>query len=318
MLRFIKDWTLPLAMLTGTIIYLAFANFDFLTPLRPAAKTATAILTPTLIFAQLLITFSKIDTKDLKPSRWHLWLMLFQVGISLAIVALLAWGQVDIVFREIFEGALVCFICPTATAAAVITAKLGGNASSLTTYTLLSNFSTAIFVPLLFPIVEPHGGLTFFDAFLMILGKVFPLLLSPFIIALLIKAFMPRLHGLLVAHSNVAFYLWGIALVIVSGQTVKSLCESDAGGFIKLLIAAAGLITCCLQFWLGRRVGRVYGERITAGQALGQKNTVLAIWMAATYLDPVTSVAPGSYVLWQNSINSWQLWKQRKNQKDKQ
>ncbi len=318
MLRFIKDWTLPLAMLTGTIIYLAFASFDFLTPLRPAAKTATAILTPTLIFAQLLITFSKIDTKDLKPSRWHLWLLLFQVGISLAIVALLAWGQVDIVFREIFEGALVCFICPTATAAAVITAKLGGNASSLTTYTLLSNFSTAIFVPLLFPIVEPHGGLTFFDAFLMILGKVFPLLLSPFIIALLIKAFVPRLHSLLVSHSNVAFYLWGIALVIVSGQTVKSLCESDAGGVIKLLIAAAGLIACCLQFWLGRRVGRVYGERITAGQALGQKNTVLAIWMAATYLDPVTSVAPGSYVLWQNSINSWQLWKQRKNQKDKQ
>ena len=42
MLRFIKDWTLPLAMLTGTIIYLAFASFDFLTPLRPAAKTATA------------------------------------------------------------------------------------------------------------------------------------------------------------------------------------------------------------------------------------------------------------------------------------
>ena len=318
MLRFIKDWTLPLAMAAGTIIYLAFACFDFLTPLRPAAKTATTILTPSLIFAQLLITFSKIDIKDLKPARWHLWLLLLQIGISLAIVALLTWGQVEVVSREIFEGALVCFICPTATAAAVITAKLGGNASSLTTYTLLSNFSTAIVVPLLFPIVEPHGGLTFFDAFLMILGKVFPLLLSPFIVALLIKALLPRVHSLLVAHSNLAFYLWGVALVIVSGQTVKSLCESDAAGFIKLLIAAAGLAACCLQFSLGRRIGGVYGERITAGQALGQKNTVLAIWMAATYLDPITSVAPGSYVLWQNAINSWQLWKQRKEQKDKQ
>ena len=32
--------------------------------------------------------------------------------------------------KEIFEAAMVCLICPTATAAAVITGKLGGSASS--------------------------------------------------------------------------------------------------------------------------------------------------------------------------------------------
>jgi BASS family bile acid:Na+ symporter len=31
---------------------------------------------------------------------------------------------------------MVCLICPTATAAAVVTGKLGGSASTLTTYTL--------------------------------------------------------------------------------------------------------------------------------------------------------------------------------------
>ena len=56
-----------------------------------------------------------------------------------------------------------------------------------------------------------------------------------------------------------------------------------------------------------------YSDRISAGQALGQKNTVLAIWMAYTYLDPLSSVGPGSYVLWQNLFNSYQLWKKRKN-----
>lgn len=40
-------------------------------------------------------------------------------------------------YRDVFEGAMVCLICPIATAAAVITGKLGGSASSLTTYTLL-------------------------------------------------------------------------------------------------------------------------------------------------------------------------------------
>ena len=51
-------------------------------------------------------------------------------------------------YREVFEGAMVCLICPTATAAAVITGKLGGSASSLTTYTLLGTrqfgYSSAI------------------------------------------------------------------------------------------------------------------------------------------------------------------------------
>lgn len=60
-----------------------------------------------------------------------------------------------------FEGAMVCLICPTATAAAVITGKLGGSASSLTTYTLLSNLLAAVVVPLVFPWVEPHADVTF-------------------------------------------------------------------------------------------------------------------------------------------------------------
>lgn len=311
MLRFIKNWALPLAMITGTIIYLAFANIEFLSPLKPAVSRTTAILTPTLIFAQLLITFSKIDLKQLMPACFHLWLLLFQVGMCLAIVAILVLGNMNPVFREIFEGAMVCFICPTATAAAVITAKLGGNASSLTTYTLISNLATAVIVPLMFPLVEPHEGLTFMSAFLKILSKVFPLLLCPFIAAVAIKFFIPKLNRLLVAHSNLAFYLWCVALIIVSGQTVKSLIDSDATWLIKLMIAVTGLLACCLQFYLGRKIGARYKEKITAGQALGQKNTILAIWMANTYLDPITSVAPGSYVLWQNAINSWQLWRQR-------
>ena len=39
---------------------------------------------------------------------------------------------------------------------------------------------------------------------------------------------------------------------------------------------------------------------------------IILIWMAYTYLNPLASVGPGSYVLWQNLINSWQLWKKRR------
>jgi hypothetical protein len=172
----------------------------------------------------------------------------------------------------------------------------------------------AIAVPLVFPLVEPHTDVTFGIAFLKILSKVFPLLLAPFFIALLFRYYIPRFHKFLLEYHTSAFYLWAIALTIVMGQTTRSLVNSTADVTVEMLIAFAGLVTCCLQFYFGKRIGSAYNDRISAGQALGQKNTVLAIWMAVTYLNPLSSVGPGSYVVWQNIINSYQLWKKRKNE----
>ncbi|WP_459190464.1 transporter [Parabacteroides sp. APC149_11_2_Y6] len=316
MLRFLKNWTLPVAMLAGALGYFIFANFTFLEPTKPFMKTLAAYLTPFLIFAQLLLTFCKVEPHDLMPREWHGWLLLFQLFASSVLASVLIFFQMGAAYREVFEGAMVCLICPTATAAAVITGKLGGSASSLTSYTLLSNILAAIAVPLIFPLVEPHADITFVTAFLKILGKVFPLLLFPFILACILRQYFPRIHRFLLGFPDLAFYLWGVALAIVMAQTVKSLMTSDASIGVEVSLALAGFITCVIQFYLGKRIGGKYYDRISAGQALGQKNTVLAIWMAYTYLDPLSSVAPGSYVLWQNLFNSWQLWKKRKQQPD--
>ena len=311
-IRFLKDWTLPVAMVTGTLVYFFFAKVSILAPAKPAINAVVAVLTPLLIFAQLLLTFCKVEVRDLKPKAWHAWLILFQLISCLLVAVFLVYCPMNEVYHEVFEAAMVCLICPTATAAAVITGKLGGSASSLTTYTLLSNLLAAVAVPLVFPWVEPHVEISFGAAFLKILGKVFPLLICPFLLAWFLRTFVPRVHAWLLGLHDAAFYLWGVALAIVSGQTVRSLVNSDAPVSVEWLIALAGLVACCLQFFLGKQIGGHYKERISGGQALGQKNTVLAIWMAYTYLNPLASVGPGSYVLWQNIINSWQLWKKRK------
>lgn len=311
--RLLKNWTLPLAMLSGTLGYFLFANVSFLAFSKPYINGLVAYLIPLLVFTQLLLTFCKIENwHELKPKAWHGWLLLIQIVSCLAFASLPIYFSMSEMYRGVLEGVMVCFICPTATAAAVITGKLGGSASTLTTYTLLSNLLAAITVPLLFPLVEPHDGITFWAAFLKILGKVFPLLLLPFFLAWFLKVFIPNVHRFLLKYHHVAFYLWAVALTIVSGQTVRSLVNSNAPASVQVLIALAGLIVCCLQFFLGKNIGGHYNDRISGGQALGQKNTVLAIWMSYTYLNPLSSVAPGSYVLWQNLINSWQLWKKRK------
>ena len=309
MLKFIRNWTLPLAMIAGTLAYLMFAKLPFLAPAKPLVNGFVSFITPWLIFAQLLLTFCKIDMRELKPKRWHLWLLMIQAFsclITAGVLLFIPMGELSI---GIWQGMMVCLICPTATAAAVITSKLGGNAATLTTYTLFSNLLGAVMVPLVFPLVEPHEGLTFWSAFWKILGKVFPLLLSPILVAWILKQYVRNVHRWLMEHSGMAFYIWAFALALVMGQTARSLINSDISAW---LVALGGLFTCALQFLLGKRIGSVYNDRLSAGQALGQKNTVLAIWMASTYLHPLATIAPGSYVLWQNIVNSYQLWKKRK------
>ena len=66
-----------------------------------------------------------------------------------------------------------------------------------------------------------------------------------------------------------------------------------------------------MQFWLGRKIGARYEDKITAGQALGQKNTVLAIWIGYTFFTPITAIAGGFYSIWHNVFNSYQLYNQK-------
>lgn len=294
-------------MLSGVLIYLAFAHLDFLAPVKPIVRSVDKFLTPSLIFAQLLLTFCKVNPREFRFRTWHFLLLGFQLFAGSLVYV--AFANVNPI---VAQGAMVCLICPTATAAAVITAKLGGSAETLITYTLLVNIMAAIYVPLVFPMVHASDGLGFVDAFLLILSKVFPLLICPFLLAQLLRWALTSVHDYLRDHAAFAFYIWAVALAMVMGKTAKSIVDDSDNLSLVFWLALVSFVACCVQFFIGKNVGGRYGDRISGGQALGQKNTVLAIWMAYTYLEPITSVAPGAYVLWQNVINSWQLWKQRR------
>jgi BASS family bile acid:Na+ symporter len=254
-----------------------------------------------------LLTFCKISFSELKPTFLHVWLLLIQ---------LIGAPAVYLLFRQfnevIAQAAMICVICPTATSAAVITAKLGGNAASLTTYTLIINIGVAIIVPVLFPLIKPQDDISFWGAAFLILSKVFMLLICPFLIAWFLRKFIPKVHDILLNLNELAFYLWAFALVIVTSQILSSMLANPAEIQISIPVAVITLFICCLQFFIGKTLGSVYNDRISGGQALGQKNTILAIWMAHTYLNPLAAVGPGFYVLWQNIINSYQLWLKNK------
>lgn len=295
-LHFIKNWTLPLAMITGVVFY---RFFDKLSPIIPS-----------LIFTMLLLTFSKLSPRKVKFSPLHGWLVLIQtVGSLLVYLLLVGWD------KTLAESALICVLAPTATSAAVVTGMLGGSVAALTTYTLICNLVVALMAPLIFSLIGPVGDVTFLASFGQISLKVLPLLVLPLAVAWSLQRWLPGVNRRITSLHGLAFYLWALALIIVTARTVNFLVQhEDLNIGMTLLIALVSLLICALQFFVGKRLGRRYKKTIAGGQALGQKNTVLAIWMAQSFLNPISSLGPAAYVLWQNSFNSWQLYRRRKSQ----
>lgn len=298
MLKFLKDWTLPVAMLVGIIGYPFFLKIAFIIPY--------------LIFFMLLLTFSKVPVEKLELKKQHFYMLAVQIGGALLSYYLLA------PFNEVLgQVALVCFVCPSATAAAVITGKLDGDMNSVTTYTFLSNTVAALSIPLLFSVVGSGESTPFMLMAYKIFCKVFPLLIIPFFLAWLIRLKLPRLHTQLVALNNITFYMWAVSLSIAIAKTVESLRNYDIGWKLLLLITLVSGIVCFSQFFLGRKIGASINQSKACGQALGQKNTILAIWLAYTYLNPLTSIGPGAYIFLQNGFNAYQIFRhnQQKNRK---
>lgn len=285
---------MPIAMITGILLH-RYMN-------------GLAFLTPYLIAVMLLITYCNISLKEIRFSRLHLWLILIQIfGSIIVYLALLPVNHI------LAQAAMICVLAPTATSAPVITGMLGGNVGSLTAYSLISNMAVVFLAPILFAFTGEVGASSFAHSLWVVFQRVFILLFLPFFGALLLRKFLPRVHYEIQKNKSLSFYLWSVALVIITGKTVQFIIDQENPKYIvEISIAVASLIICVAQFITGRRLGRRYNDTIAGGQGLGQKNTVLAIWMAQTYLNPISSLGPGAYVLWQNLVNSYQVWRNRK------
>lgn len=268
-------------------------------------------LTPYLIFLMLTITYTRVNTSEFRITRFQWNLLLVQMlGSWLAYFALLPFSE------PVATAAFICVFMPTATAAPVVTGMLGGSVTKLATYSLLSNLTVAVTAPVFLSVVNDSGrNIPFSDSFTTICAQVVPLLVLPLVVAILMRHSSPRLHRSISGHQSISFWLWAVALFIVMGRAVSFMIRQPLSELpVMIGMALASLAVCCLQFIIGRKVGARLGDRISGAQGLGQKNTILGIWMALTYLHPLVSIGPAAYIVWQNTINSYQLYRKAKSQ----
>lgn len=306
-IAFLREWTLPVAIALGIAVYLVFARVPALEGAATFFSPIIEFIFPWWIFFVLFATFCRIDFHKIRLVPWHHRITAVNWILTAAIVAIILLCKTQGNSLVMMECLLMCVIAPCASAAPVVTSRLDGNLEQMTTFVCLSNVIAAVLIPAVFPLIDKTVDMPFLPSFWLILKRVGTVLLVPMLLAYLVKRFLPRLHRFIVGHPNMAYYVWAFGLTIISGTTVKNIMNSDAGLLFVGAIAIVSLAVCLLQFALGRFIGRSTASTIESGQALGQKNTAFAIWVATAYLNPLSSVGPGCYILWQNLINSLEI-----------
>ena len=308
-IAFVKEWLLVFAMSVGIIGYFVVNATLHVPQERHELAEAVTGLLPVLLFVMLFLDFSKINPRELLPKPWIAWSLACQIVVAVVMIGLVRWDVLPLWMEGIWEGIACCMLVPTATAVAVMTSRLGGNGASATTFAVLSSFSSAIAVPLLLPSIAENGeGLAISRLFVRIFLRVIPVIILPLLLSFAIRRYLPKAHALTASFAkDKAFYLWAACVVVNTAQIVRVLFMGLLGLWGTLAyVAAAGLVSF-LNFRVGKFIGNHYSDRISAEQSMGQRNTVLSVWMCLTFLDPKSAIFMGAYMLWQNLFNSLQI-----------
>ena len=282
---------MPLAMVVGAVLC---------RPLAHVEAASANMLTPLLIASMLFLTFCRIDLRDMRLRWVHLIMLAVQiVGGVVVFVALRPWlGEV------VAQGAMMCVLAPIAMAAVVIGGMLGAKVAPMVSYSLVCNIVTAVVVP---PILHAFGNGS--CTFVEIISRVAPTLIAPFVVAQALRYTLPKVAKWFADHSSYSFYLWLFSLVLVMGRTTAFIIDTPADISVEVELALVALVLCLAQFRLGRYIGERSGDRVAGAQSVGQKNTILAIWLTLNFLNPIASIAPTAYIVWQNFVNSYQIYR---------
>ena len=295
----LRSYVLPFAIVVGLVFHRQLVS--------------VREITPYLIFTILLLNNVAVDMKKLKVTMLDVWIMVFQIVVSLGSYFLFkAFGASELVA----QGVLVGVLCPVAASSVVIATMLGANRETVTTYTIVGNLMVAIVAPIYFSFIGTLQDLPFLDSVWLIFRRIAPTIALPFFAALFLQRFLPGVNDFLCRYKGLSFYLWAAALTITLGQTIDFMfLEGRHEKASILIMGIASVVYCVIQFAVGKWLGSRYGDRIAGGQILAQKNSAMGIWIANTYLLPLASVFPALYSIWQNLFNSWQLWRKEHNNK---
>lgn len=214
--------------------------------------------------------------------------------------------------RAIVLGGMLICLCPPANAAPVMAKLLGGNPILALKIFLVGSVIACFSIPLIFGyFCPPPAGMEHLDFVGLskaIFNSIQPIITIPIAIALGLRSFYPEVADKLEKFQKYTMFIWVFNVFILLS---KASYDVRALGVKKLwqdgdfqATAILSLVLCLLLFFLGWFCERK-SHPIEGSQSMGQKNTMLVIWIAQLYAGPVAALCPTFYVVWQNLVLSW-------------
>lgn len=261
------------------------------------------------VMIMTMLHFSFIDAKFGKESTgWsHLRILLFMVGVASA-----AYFIVDRLTGNTHFAVMAFLIgmSPTANAAPVITNLLKRREDYVTVSVVLTNLFTAF---ALAPLVALVIGNAIRIDTLALAWKTILLIGTPFLLAVIFRKFIKPAADFVRRWKFLSFYLWVLMLFTVCAQSATYICKQENLSWTILVeIFAISAVLCTANFVGGYFLGEKHFRR-ECSQSVGQKNTMLMLWVGLAFFNPIVALGPTFYVVCHNLWNSWQLRRADKN-----
>ncbi|MEJ5351695.1 MAG: hypothetical protein WHS65_08900 [Melioribacteraceae bacterium] len=258
-------------------------------------------------FLMVLLFFSFLDIRVNKEiiTKKHFIILFTTIFVSII------YFELTKLFNEsLARTAFITAIAPTAIAAPVIISLRKGKVEFVFFSLLLNNVVITLLIPFLIPLLMKNNAH-------ITAGNIFvPVIITlsiPFLIARLTKLISPVIWKKLVEWKDMSYYLLIINVYIATSDATNYIKNELIGNIqVVIYIAIISASLCIIFFSLGWLIGgKEFGAE--ASQSLGQKNNAFTIWIALTFLEPITVLGPVFYVLYQNVYISWVLYKHNKN-----
>jgi len=256
-----------------------------------------------LLMSMLFFSFLDIDVRPGAFEKGVVWILLANLSIAFLAHRLFSFFDTGLALA-----AFMTAIAPTAISSPVIVSFIGGRVEYMLASVLLTNVAMSLVVPVALPYLA--GALIEISVW-EILRPVLVVMFVPLILARLAMRLPQKVQSLVRAGKRYSFPLWLFNLLIISAKasdflrSEQSANPASLGVLVAIALVALGI--CIANFALGAWLGGpVYRQE--ASQALGQKNLSFVIWIALTFVNPLTAMGPAFYVLYHNLYNSWQIY----------
>lgn len=255
------------------------------------------------VMIMIMLLFSFIDVKFSRSSMgWsHLRIPIFMVALASVAYVVVKKLTGDENFAVM---AFLIGMTPTANAAPVITNLLGRREDYVTLSVVLTNLFTAF---ALAPVVALVIGNAIQINTTALAWKTILIIGAPFALAMILRNFMKPVAEFIRKIKFLSFYFWMVMLFTVCAQSSTYICRQDDLSWLILgEIFALSATMCAICFTSGYFLGEKHFRR-ECSQSLGQKNTMLMLWVALAFFNPIVALGPTFYVVCHNLWNSWQL-----------